>query len=236
MNSPIILFFSDIDGCLLQTKRHVPDVDTVLCYTSGSDKDLVATNPQLSLFELFKHNSIVIPVTARPLERVLMLNRLYTFDSYKICDSGITIYDKDNNLIEDYSNSLIGLVSTYQSSLKDIIQLLSVSKLISSFKQIVYKQYIVGIEGTGDDEASTKYALAYLSSKFSWISFNVNGSSFFISVVPSFKDLACKYVLQNIDHYDLSIGFGDSSSDLPFMNLMDYSLVPNSNITQINMV
>lgn len=236
-----ILNFCDLDGVFVQTARHVVGQPTTVAYTSPKGKDIVLTDKQLLLHNKLNEIGYVVPVTARSLESMNRLKSVMNFNHHKICDHGAFLYDENDELVKDYSDSLIKVVYEHQNNLKIALDKLSRLSLQNSifdntlFKPIYHGTYLLHIEGKAHSDFHAKTISKYLS-KLSGLVVSTNGPSFSVTCgVPSYKQLACDYLLNNVEKYKgcLTLGFGDSVSDLPFITECDYSVIPNKTSTQI---
>lgn len=238
-----ILSFCDLDGTFVQTARHVEGEETEVVYTSESGKDIVITDKQMQLYTELLRSGLVIPVTARSLESMNRMLSTLTFHAHKICDHGVFIYDEGDNLIKDYSDSLIKLVYPHQNNLKIALDKLSRLAIRNSvfeetqFKPIYHGTYLMIIEGKAYSDFHSNIIKQYIS-KLDGLVVSTNGRSFSITCeVPSYKQKACQYLIDNYPQYQdcVTLGFGDSISDLPFLQSCDFSVVPNNERTQIKL-
>ena len=239
-----LVAFCDLDGTFVQTARHVAEgVSTQLVYTSETNKSIVITDKQLKLYEALLQIGHVIPVTARSLESVGRLLSTLTYPTHKICNHGVYIYDEENRLIPRYTTSLIGLASDKQYSMRQILDQLgricngnSVFEDLR-FKPMMYQQYILCIEISAlTDFHARMIEKAIKLRKHSGIIVSRNGKGISVTCeVESYKQIACQYLLENYPEYQglPTLGFGDSISDLPFMQGCDFSVIPNNTGTQI---
>ena len=93
------------------------------------------------------------------------------------------------------------------------------------------------IEGKASSEFYANAIARYLN-KLDGIVVSTNGSAFSVTCgVSSYKQLACQYLINNYPQYQdcVTLGFGDSLTDLPFMQSCDFSVVPNNERTQIKL-
>lgn len=238
-----ILSFCDLDGTFVQTSRHVEGQVSSVVYTSDTGRDIVITEKQLQLYTELLRSGLVIPVTARSLESMNRLLSTLTFLCHKVCDHGVFIYDEADNLVKDYSDSLIKVVYPHQNNLKialDKLGRLSVRNSVfedTQFKPVYHGTYLMLIEGKASSPFYADAIARYLN-KLDGIIVSTNGSAFSVTCgVSSYKQLACQYLINNYPQYQdcVTLGFGDSLTDLPFMQSCDFSVVPNNERTQIKL-
>ena len=242
----MLLALCDLDGTFIQTSRHIAEsVPTNLVYTSSTNKKLVMTNKQLNLFNFLNSNGIVIPVTARSLDSLQRLSSHMSFNHFKICDHGALIYDKDNKLVEDYADYMTELLTPIQDSMYAVSNCLNLfhnNRIFAKLKtrSVALIETVVLIEGTAETEAHANIIVSNLEKlNLQDIYISRNGKSFSVTAFSnSYKQLACQYLIENVPEYqDLpTLGFGDSISDLSFMFGCDFSVVPNTDSTQISIV
>lgn len=242
----MLLALCDLDGTFVQTSRHIPEsIPTHLVYTSKTDKKLVMTNKQLSLFNFLNSQGIVIPVTARSLDSLLRLQSHMPFKHEKICCHGARIYDKDNLLIKEYDNHLSTMLENVQDQFAEVMGVLTCFSNNTIFSNLKYAaiqndNVILNIEGQAETENQCSIIVENIR-RHNLLNMIVskNGKSFSITAfTDSYKQLACKYLIEtNPEYQNLpTLGFGDSISDLSFMVGCDFAVVPNLASTQISLI
>lgn len=238
-----ILSFCDLDGTFVQTSRHVEGQASSVVYTSDTGRDIVITDKQLQLYTELLRSGLVIPVTARSLESMNRMLSTLTFPSHKVCDHGVFIYDENDQLVREYSDYLIKVVYPHQNNLKialDKLGRLSIGNSVfedTQFRPIHHGTYLMLIEGKASSEFYANAIARYLN-KLDGIVVSTNGAAFSVTCdVSSYKQLACQYLINTYPQYQdcVSLGFGDSLTDLPFMQSCDFSVVPNNERTQIKL-
>ena len=238
-----ILSFCDLDGTFVQTARHIQDEDVAIVYTSEQGKDIVITNKQLQLYQALLDSGTVIPVTARSLLSMNRMKPVLTFPAHKICEHGVFIYDENDDLIKEYSDSLIKYVYSHQNNLKIALDKLGRMSIHNNsfdgiqFKPIYHGTYLMSIEGKSSSDLHSRVIAQYVGNLDGLI-VSTNGRSFSITcAVPSYKQVACQYLMDHYTQYQncVTLGFGDSISDIPFLRTCDFSVVPNMGSTQIKL-
>lgn len=232
----MFLSFCDIDLSLIQTARHLTsDEPRQTVYTTSSGKDVVITPKQTLLFNLLNTSpNFVIPVTARPIESLNKVESVLNFNSFKICNYGVFIYDSKDELVVEFTHQLRSKVSQYQHTLKEVIKYLHLTNVNS--KAIQHDHFLYYIEGQCSVPCDIDRVEA-LEKRFKDISVYFNGKSFAIfpkSLRP--KEDAVRYLkkqLTTVNPALTTVGLGDSTSDLFFMNECDYMLIPTKDNVQI---
>lgn len=234
----MFLSFCDLDLTLIQTERHL-DSDELrdVVYTSPSGRNICVTPKQKALYTLLNSQEhYVIPVTARSLESLKRTEPTFEYHSFKVCNHGIFIYDHMDKLIPEFTESLISKVSRAQNTLKETIKYLHKHNVNS--KLISFKTYAYYIEGTFNTaNTSERLLLNAIVKRHRDMTIYVNGSSFALfpnALKP--KSDAVRYLKKRSlqQRPDLvTIGIGDSTSDLFFMQECDYLMIPVKDNVQI---
>lgn len=244
----MLLTFTDIDHVFIQTSRHIPHtISSHLVYTSESNKDLVITDTQLNMFKSLSSISSMIPVTARSLEQLQRLSNYLPFHLHKICSHGSVIYDEDDNVVQGYLTYLKDLVKGSQEALREVVLLLLEYELANvegfKFNSVGVGDTLLLVEGSTSSSAKTLEILEEIKEtvkkfKLCNLVMSYNDTCFSITVkYESYKQLACKYLVDNYKQYQglPILGLGDSKTDLPFLNFCDFAAVPQSKTTQIKL-
>ena len=241
-----MLSFCDLDGTFVQTSRHISEGTTThLVYHSATNKKLVMTDRQLTLFNFLNEKTIVIPVTARSLESLQRLKSHMPFHHYKVCEHGAYIYDKDNKLVDGYSDYMTDLLAPVQDQMikaSNCVDLFLRNSIFNGLRTraVALIDTVLIVEGSAATEEHAKIIVSNVENlNLPDLHVARNGKGFSITAFSdSYKQLACQYLVENVAEYkDLpSMGFGDSISDLSFMGGCDFAVVPTQKSTQIKLI
>jgi len=239
-------FFTDIDDTLLQSTNKITAGISSKKMSKNKVGDYIgsSTLSQLSLMGIMRDSGLIIPVTGRDSAGLERCN--IEWDSFKIVSHGALVLNNDNTINKEW---LIEIQDDLDKSKPELEKLLS---LVTSMKEEVkdtFMQditirvledkglpiYLCGHQATGNDFVN------YLSEKIKdnipmltgW-RLHVNGRNFAILPPYASKARAVKFVKQElgVKENDLTIGLGDSMSDLAFMNECEMWLAPTK--SQIN--
>lgn len=239
--SPIIL--ADLDDTLFQTLRKVPagvDPETLTPASWMSNGSVSGyMTPLQSLFHGWLAQGEVIPVTAR--NRLVMERTFLKGCGRAVCAHGGLIIDRDGNADRGWTEHLFAL---------DAASSMSVASAYAIVRQVIepygdlFRDWTVTEEGLdlyvtvkqnhdvdGDPNAVLHEVCrsAALMLPSDWkLHLNGNNAAF----MPPWlgKRQAVEHLLAELRAENPGrpvIGFGDSTSDLPFMALCDYMMTPS---------
>ena len=236
MAAPIFVF-ADLDDSLFQTRRKCPQHSDLVAalVTAAVDRQgnpLSYTTPQQrALLELLAR-AVIIPVTGRntaALERVHMV-----FPSYRVTSHGALVMTADGcpdagwlariEAQHQEWTAHLQTALTWVERARTVAGLALRCRIIEDHGMPVY----ISVKG---EEA----ALARLSTDIqeAWggegAQVHRNGEN--MALLPPFarKEEAVAFVMQQLQETEsqlLFIGIGDSATDLPFMRLCHYALIP----------
>lgn len=231
-----ILVFVDLDDTLFQTLHKCPPGDAVQAVAFARDGSPLSfmTVRQRRLFEAMDSIATLIPVTARNRDAFLRVD--LRFRSYAILNFGGVILQPDGTLEAAWDSQirpqLHETASELSNLLRDIDQFIQFhrlgarARLISDFSLPLY---LVVKHPAGNLESLHQIhdrQLAEVDRERFFIHFNHNN----LSVVPRClgKEKAVRYLLET--HFAvapvLTLGLGDSLTDVPFLQQCDFALVP----------
>ncbi|AND75448.1 haloacid dehalogenase [Acinetobacter phage vB_AbaM_ME3] len=233
----MFLSFCDLDLTFIQTERHLEsDEPRHVVYTSDSGSNICTTPKQISLFNEFNSGSSgVIPVTARSIESLKRVESTFNFNSFKVCNYGVFIYTYDNKLIPEFTDTLIGKVSSSQNELRESIKYLHLYNVHS--KLITHKTYGFYIEGNINNKSTDLLKLNSILKQHKGLELYINGTGF--SIFPKTlkpKTDAVRFIKKKMLELHpgvVTIGIGDSKSDLFFMLECDFLMTPTKDNVQI---
>ncbi len=229
--------FVDLDDTFMQTKRKCPPegpLFTAALDRHGNDCNF-QTMEQLMFWQHLNAMGTVVPVTLR--DRVRTIDRMkLNFSSYKIINSGATLLDANNQIDaawqdhigkeqEEWAAKLHQVLASFEKELKHLEADCRL-ELVHDFGMPLY------ITMRGDDASDVDAVARHLFHNFwpinSGLHINGRGASFLPPCVR--KERATQFLMDNIQQQSrqtpLFIGAGDSLTDLPFMQLCHYTIVP----------
>jgi len=232
------IVFLDLDDTIFQTRgKCPPDEATSLTpaayHRDGSPLSFMSSR-QRHLFDWLNSSATVIPVTARSesaFRRVTL-----PFRHSAILDFGGIIVQPDGTLDEVWDQQIRSSALPLQEELTRIQQAwqrysderqLGVNvRVIRDFEMDLY----VVAKHPGANVAALKELLAAQESLVSYDLFFIHQNDNNLSVVPQFlgKERAVQYFLSRHVGSEpaLTLGLGDSHSDLPFITLCDFAMMP----------
>ncbi len=229
-----IFFFSDIDDTLIQTRRKTDFTRSTIVggyNKDGEENSFFYEGTKLFIDTIIDSNMMFIPTTARNLESY---NRtIFSKDNrikYVILNFGGVILvdgkiDKtwEENIIQSYSR--IMSIEKLNELLADALKTTKVElviKIIDNFYISIYNKFNLDDKGILDE---VKHILKKIINKYSDFYLYENDNSF--ALLPHFlnKKFAVEYLIK--EHKPiLTLGAGDNNTDLDFMNLTDFKIIP----------
>lgn len=239
--------FIDLDDTLFQTLRKCEQ------YTSG-DSDAkfkpraylkdgspisYSTAKQDKLWEWLSNTAALIPVTARNFDAFSRVT--LPFANEVILNHGAVILDKNRQMDSEWGAYMAKILPDYQHDLFDLwkqVEHYALSnpslrpRLIDDFGMIWYgviKHQDANEEALNELlEAVIAKHEAVVSGRLYW---HANSNN--LAVIPSVvgKAHAVKFLMEKyaLEHGNVfTVGMGDSKTDLPFMSLCDYTLIPKN--------
>jgi hydroxymethylpyrimidine pyrophosphatase-like HAD family hydrolase len=225
-----IIYFSDLDDTIFQTKRKSGEGIYQATQTKNPEKVSYYTKEQKEFLDhiILDPKVILIPVTARTkdqFQRTLLYKQNLTpfYSNYY----GGSIYHNYKQL-QDYD---LKIRPTLTRAQKETILLISKAenKLKKSLCSVNVDGYYFVIDILEKDE------YIYIKELFasSEVSFNLYQNEKTITILPSVinKKEAVRYFCDLLEP-KLTIGLGDSASDLEFLNFCDFKII--SKIGELN--
>ena len=241
MGKPII--FTDLDDTLFQTKRKVIHPEKALfvaSMTASGAPSGYQTQKQKLFTDHLLSSCEVIPVTARSLDQ---LNRVtVAFTSWRVaafgslilsCDGDIDLTWKQSVLVQCQANE--DYFKVLNDKVNQVAQQLHIP--ISGGIKYEYSDAPVHVSFKHEDRHSIAelYALAQsvndLMAMPATVSFHKNSNQITWYLNRVDKRAACQYLAEHrISDFKnrLSLGMGDSLSDLGFMKTCDYVVSPSN--------
>lgn len=244
-------FFTDLDDTLVQSKHKLPcDVNATKISKNADDVYIgFSTDYQIQLLNRMGNNALVIPVTGRNKNALSRCD--WTWDSYQVVSHGAVVLDADGELDAKWFALIENEIEAAKVILNDFM--VTISEWASSEEIKDYTDEAVNLRIIEDQgvpaylcgkQKNGEYGIAFLGIKIEkmladmklpdgW-RFHVNGRNFAILPPYASKARAVRFVKEqlNVTNNDLTIGLGDSMSDLAFMNECHLWVTPSKG--QIN--
>ncbi|MCI0377937.1 MAG: hypothetical protein L0215_10040 [Gemmataceae bacterium] len=230
-----VCVFLDLDDTLFQTLPKCPKDEErrPAAFARDGRPNSFMTGKQVRLLEMFEQCAEVIPVTARNLDAFRRVR--VPFRSLAILDFGGVVLMPDGSPDRDWearirpqAEAAGGTLHALLESVQEFIarKNLGVSaRLIHDFDMPLY---IVMKHPDGNEDALGRIRAEHLSNlDLSAFFLHQNGNN--LSIVPRFlgKEHAVAYVLEKHFAHVVSIGVGDSLTDVPFLKQCDFLMMPS---------
>jgi len=232
-----IYCFIDLDDTLFQTRRKCPPGAPVVVAAHGRDGAPLSfmTHKQRAVYEWMSKGATVIPTTARNFDAFRRV--ALPFTGAAILDFGGVILGDNGELDTEWDAIVRGKAADVKSSLHDYQATLTAiaadnglqvrARVIGDFDMDLYVVAKQADIESGDLARLHELCRSGVDQERFGIHFNDNN----LSITPRFlnKRFAVEYMLEKIRGKDgdaIVLGMGDSLSDLAFMGICDYSVLP----------
>ncbi len=242
-----LFVFLDLDDTIFQTRRKCPEDKPIFPAAFAQDGSAMSffTSKQERLFRLLNNKTRLIPTTARNKDGFLR-TKIENFD-YAIINHGGIILNGDGNVHQGWFNKMKHLL---EPVLQDLQQLKSLLETESDKRNINFRIRLVEDLGltfyllVKHEEKNNSALKALLTEvidpylKQQQLDFYCHLNDNNLAVLPRFlnKAPAVQFLQQELDkQYPeyLSVGMGDSLTDIAYMQLCDYFMTPkNSQIVR----
>jgi hydroxymethylpyrimidine pyrophosphatase-like HAD family hydrolase len=247
MIMPKKILFADLDDTLFQSRRKCPDeVDLQpTAYLKDGSAHSFQTQAQAGLLNLFLQEMLVIPVTARNVDAYKRVD--IRFDHGAIVNFGGVILTAAGLPDENWIEKIRPLSSRFSQILEDV-KLWSetkASQLAISLRIRLIEDhglpFYVSIKALEGQESDLDPMMNYLRLRLVGLQIYLHRNGNNIAVIPEWlnKRAAVEYMKAQLrEDYGqiVTIGMGDSLSDLSFMQSCDYSLIPNHSQIMLSIV
>lgn len=242
-----LFVFLDLDDTIFQTKRKCPEDKPIFPAAFGKDGSVMSffTSKQVKLFKLLNHKTRLIPTTARN-HSAFLLTKIENFD-YAIINHGGIILNADGSVHQGWFNSMKTLLEPALNDLQALKQILEAESIkrnnnfkIRLIEDLGLTFYLLVKHEERDNQALkmllTEVIDPYLRQYNLDFYCHLNDNN--LAVLPRFlnKAPAVRFLQQELDkQYSeyLSVGMGDSLTDIAYMQLCDYFMTPkNSQIVR----
>ena len=234
-------FFVDLDDTLFQTLRKNGQASILAAIDKEGRPLSFQSDAQAAFFDWIRKDAVLIPVTGRnvsALRRVVLpLGAAAGNDNaggYAICSYGGVIIGPDGEpepqwhaRIKDQSKAISGEMKHLEQILADMARSLSVDCRFTIVADAGLPLYLSIKHNQSDGEEMKRLAQAIIKPD-GWL-VHLNDSN--LALLPPFlgKEKAVSFFLETIlAPKTLTIGVGDSLTDLGFMGLMDFAIQPTS--------
>lgn len=232
----MMVVFADLDDTLFQTLRKLPpEAQTGLTpATLGRDGQphSFQTAAQRTLLELLQARAMVIPVTGR--DPAAMSRVLLPFESWRVCDHGLTILDAAGQPEPQWQRLVQAQLEPLQAELAAFTESIRPQAEALGCRLTIYEAHglpfmtvlkhpqldmaaLAQAQARCEDALPKDHALQVIA--------NANN----VSLLPRAlgKREAVRYLRQTyFAGAVLTLGLGDSISDLAFMSECDFALTP----------
>jgi hypothetical protein len=231
MNQASIVCFADIDDSLITSSRHCPaDGGSPIAFNCQGEVCAYLTPTQDLLFRWLSQSAVLVPTTARSsagLQRVHL-----PFFGWAIVSFGGIILTPCGHPEPRWFELMSEQLAAEQPATKTVLALLHKHadgldvrvQQVSDFGLNLY----LSIKHNRRDVAELARLSAALAPELpaDWL-LHANGNFLAILPPPVRKELAVAWFLENVSEPgSLAIGFGDSSTDLPYMAACKLALMP----------
>ncbi|MCB1776441.1 MAG: hypothetical protein KDI50_03290 [Candidatus Competibacteraceae bacterium] len=235
---PRVVIFLDLDDTILQTAPKCPPDEPLApaAFNRAGEVLSFMTRAQQRLLNFWQEQGIVIPVTGRTeraLERVAI-----DFDSWRITHHGAVIRQPDGSLPVWWASEVRPILAAAQSLLEDYWHRLSSKAAdegyrISRHEVDVCLTYL-SVKADDDGAALARLAAHLQQGLPAELALHWNGNNLALMVRGAQKHAAVQRVAEELRREGpiVTIGAGDSLTDLPFMRVCDFALTPRDSQIQ----
>lgn len=245
MSAGGILVFADLDDTLFQTLRKLPNADPATLRAATHSISGVphsfSTPAQVALLEWLARPAVtLIPVTGR--NSAAMNRVLLPFGSWAVLDHGLTIWEAGGGVHQPWAAKVIQQLQPLQAQLDALhegvrpvakalgcrltrhyahgVPFMSVVKMVNSaaHAEATDAEALRAVQTWWTDQLAPNSELQVIA--------NANN----VSLLPKHlgKLEAVQYLKTLLPPAKLTLGLGDSISDLPFMGACDFALTPTA--------
>lgn len=228
-------FFVDLDDTLFQTLRKNGQASILAAIDKEGRPLSFQSNAQAAFFDWIRKDAMLVPVTGRnvsALRRVVL--PLGGASGYAICSYGGVIVGPDGEpepgwhaRIKDQCEATSSEMKHLERTFLDLARSLSVDCRFTVVADAGLPLYLSIKHNRNDGEEMKRLAQAIIKPD-GWL-IHLNDSN--LALLPPFlgKEKAVSFFLETIlEPKTLTIGVGDSLTDLGFMGLMDFAVQPTS--------
>lgn len=233
-----ILVFADLDDTLFQTLRKLPDTDPdtlrAATHSTSGVPHSFSTPAQVALLDLLAREDVtLIPVTGR--DSAAMRRVLLPFSSWMVLDHGLTIWEADGTVHLPWAEQVKVQLLPLQAPLSDLHEGIKPRAETLGCRLTQHQSH--GVPFMSVIKHPDANADALRAAQAWWTeqldpdsSLQVIANANNVSLLP--KNLgklqAVQYLKTLLPPAVLTLGLGDSISDLAFMSACDFALTPTA--------
>lgn len=237
---PHLVIFLDLDDTILQTAPKCPPgepVEPAAVDRAGRALSFM-TRAQRRLLEFWVERGEVIPVTGRTddaLARVMI-----EFRSWRITHHGAVIRQPDGGLPPWWHDEIRPLLVAAEASLRDIAARMAEGAATGGYRVSRHsvEERLTYLSVKSDDDGT---ALGRLRARLEEsglppeLALHHNGNNFALMVKGAQKHDAVRRVARDLEREGpiVTVGAGDSLTDIPFLRACDFALVPKHSQIQL---
>ncbi|MFK5976868.1 MAG: HAD family hydrolase [Sulfurovum sp.] len=229
-----IFFFSDIDDTLIQTRRKTDFTkETVVGgYTKdGEENSFFYKGTKLFIDTIIKSGMTFIPTTARNMDSydrtILSKDKnikyaILNFGGVVLIDGKVD-EDWQKQIMQEY-NKILSMQEVYKILQKELMRanVELVIKVLDEFYLSIYNKFNLNNKGVLN---SVREILNEFLEIYTDFYLYENDNSFAILPKCLNKKFAVEYLIERYNPI-LTLGAGDNISDMDFMNLADFKIIP----------
>ena len=231
-----IYVFTDLDDTLFQTRRKCPSEQGLKEAATDRHGQALSffTPPQQAWLELLGP-ATVIPVTGRntaALERVNL-----DFSSYRIPSHGALVLGPGGAPEPEWLAGIREQIEPWEALMSQVqarLQAFIAHRTLDARCRLIEDQGLAVYISVKGDEAALDALAEEASALWGPEKIHRNGQN--LALLPPYacKRRAVAYVMQRLagQHSPLFVGIGDSLSDLPFLKLCHYAVIPGGSQIQ----
>lgn len=236
---PRIVIFLDLDDTILQTAPKCPPGEPLIPVAvdrSGRALSFM-TRVQKQLLEFWLEQGTVIPVTGRTDEALARV--AIEFGSWRITHHGAVVRQPDGSLPAWWHVETLPLLRAAQPVLSDFAARLSEGAAVGGYRvtshSVAEWLTYVSIKANADDKVLSRLRARLEATGLPpELTLHHNGNNLALIVLGAQKHDAVRRVVAELERDGplVTLGAGDSLTDIPFLRACDFALVPKGSQIQ----
>ncbi len=236
---PRLVIFLDLDDTILQTAPKCPPDEPVTPIATDRAGRVVSfmTRAQQRLLAFWLEQGTVIPVTGRTEDALARVD--IAFNSWRITHHGAVIRQPDGQLPTWWYTQVRPLLVAAQPLLWSLAARLNTDATAGGYrvKSHSVDEWLTYVSVKSDDDGAALLRLRAWLQKTGLppeLDLHYNGNNLALMVRGAQKQDAVRRVATELERDGpiLTIGAGDSLTDIPFLSACDYALVPKTSQIQ----